>query len=405
MILRSKVKAPKSRPPPKRKVKKLYCSLRYKCLCAEATVECETCKGFTPGGDGLYCKLCFEHRHPWHRQPHEFKEILKKVEEKKKTLVEQLLENARKTIDETIEARPNKASAVAIREGISRLDDLLIRVQKNKEEVSQGIPHTQAETLQRFFRMLLAKKEARRRIRWMFRKIYDSVTESYYYVNTLTQATSFELPHVIDYLEDYIYRIPNKLAAQMSYREAAFTIQRAFKRWSKARKEKYSGPVAQRMATVIQAIWRGFAWRKYQLYDTIKSNFLRTQDLTYDTDFYYNIKTEESSWDKPILLEKYKWELPLTTDFAEDNDSDLVAINLKEIDRIQVTKIQSWWRGVYFRRRKLFRIIQRVWICTIEETYKCRYYFNRNTRESQWTKPVLLIKNGWDLPLTDFSSG
>ena len=59
-------------PPP---IPEKCCRCQYLCDGDEAEIKCYSCAIYDPEQNAIYCKKCFEHRHPWHRSKHIFAPI------------------------------------------------------------------------------------------------------------------------------------------------------------------------------------------------------------------------------------------------------------------------------------------------------------------------------------------
>jgi len=292
------------------------CSCKYLCFGSPASFKCLSCILYDPYGNGYYCRLCFQHRHPWYRVHHVFlpidrdESISHKIQEQNSQLEEDRFqtENRRavamlqenhsrlKTIadDEKIEKqiRIYGRRTVAIEEKL-----LLLRRQLRTNLRRDGsLPVSEDEAvilIQRVFRGHFVRRAVSLLIAESWVKAWDKSGMRDFFHNLDTGHASWTPPRLVR----------NEHLAKLVVVEESESIQPAI--WCLKRdcqrRRVHLISILDEAAIIIQSFFRCLHAR-IVVVAMAKARFIRVWDNEHDTYFYSDLLTETSSWTKPKIF-------------------------------------------------------------------------------------------------------
>jgi hypothetical protein len=258
-----------------------------------------------------------------------------------------------------------------------------------------------AVMIQRLYRTRAARRMIKALIGKVYDKLYDPVSQSYYYFNNKTGESQWVKPQQLGE-EDLILTSPD--AAKKSPREQEAT--------------KLGTPRPARMASdmddlaaalVIQKAIRAKKARA-QIRDMVKNVFEKLYDAESGVYYYYNNKTGESQWVKPKTLGSE--DLSVGSQAQSDTkksprrqaeDATAQREKLARIaadDVVAAAYIQKAFRAKRARAR-LRGMLGNVFDKLYDAESGVYYYYNNKTGESQWVKPKLLGSADLDVASPD----
>jgi hypothetical protein len=133
----------------------------------------------------------------------------------------------------------------------------------------------------------------------------------------------------------------------------------------------------------------------------IRQVYRKRYDKSTKKYYYYNTKTKQSYWEKPVFFGKDDLNLTARTaaqvgePFVEHHTPRFTAKDLTPEEA--AIHLQGVWRA-RVARRKMRHMIRQVYRKRYDENTKKFYYYNTKTKKSYWEKPVFFGKD--DLHLT-----
>ena len=231
-----------------------------------------------------------------------------------------------------------------------------------------------AMKLQGMWRARQARLAIKRMLRDVWMKVYDESSGGWYYFNKVTHESSWEKPKLLgssDLAKTPRHKTPRqataprKLAHEMTDEEAA---------------------------TKLQGMWRTRQARM-AIKRMLRDVWMKVFDESTGGWYYWNKVTHESSWEKPMLLRASS---------LRETPRDVRRKKVRKIKKAEdmtdeeaASKLQAMWRTR--RSRWLLReMVKRLWT-KVPDGNGNFYYYNQQTGESKWTKPLLLDHHDVDV--------
>lgn len=434
-----------------RSAERSYCSFNVDGACKHslATRQCFGCVQFDSlRGRGYFCEPCFAKRHPFHRLGHNFRMLFQRppsppvVAMKSLVAVEvagdtvEMLRETRRTLGDL--AGDASERLMQMGRGAAACDALLQRLAGSVLQLRDDdfrARQRAARLIQTCWRLRKGRKLRRTVVKLMWGKCLDPSTDTYFYVNRKTGHAQWEAPRFAGRPID-VNDLPRVLAAAWNEDGAASAIQATW-RTSRARaniralilsayrrvtdketgqvyyfnmlsrRAQWRRPFALRpgeepseyikyeddrviveAAVTIQRAWRrtwGIRLLRLLLVDTYE----RVLDPASGTHFYFNKKTGESTWKKPLGgLVGEGWDVPLAAD--DKLDARGPVHTGKVMDSVQAAAAMSTAVRMWRARMELKKRVSATWRKIFDKEYAVFYYFNRKTGESVWAPPLLL---------------
>ncbi|KAL3666220.1 hypothetical protein V7S43_009005 [Phytophthora oleae] len=119
-----------------------------------------------------------------------------------------------------------------------------------------------------------------------------------------------------------------------------------------------------------------------------ESLWVRKWDEASNQLYYFNLRTQESSWEEPVAYKAVLMSEPINMDTERAQTAEESVEEIKQDEEQQCSAsvaIQSLYRG----RKDRMRVKEaRKWTEQFDPTTVQKYYYNSDTGESQWEKPV-----------------
>ncbi|RQM25856.1 hypothetical protein B5M09_002959 [Aphanomyces astaci] len=242
-----------------------------------------------------------------------------------------------------------------------------------------------ATKIQGLFRTRNARRRLRHLIAQTYQKVLDVDSQQFYYFNTKTGESQWGKPILLGTgdMEELVPPPQNTPRPRVSQqRSPKLTTLSTPRRVEVA-------------ATKIQGLYRTRNAR-CRLRHLIAQTYQRVLDTDSQQFYYYNTKTGESQWVKPVLLG--------TSDLVDETQvryptnprkrggdprAFLVGLNPVQQRQAAATKLQGLFRARLARRR-LVGLIASTYHKFVDEESQASYYYNVKTGESSWVKPALL---------------
>ena len=231
-------------------------------------------------------------------------------------------------------------------------------------------------------------KVARRRLKIMVRNQYkkwDAGKQKFYYYNVRTKVSHWVKP---------IFLGSDDLPLSARTREASGYV--SPRRTPRVLAKDLSDDQAARM---LQGAWRTKIARR-KLKAMIRRQYKKVYDEGSKSFYYFNSRTGVSHWTRPLCLYGDDLELTPRTMLAAGVKPPHKSPRVRAADLDDTTAakmLQGAWRAKV-ARRKIKQMVRAIYKKVWDEDSKTFYYFNTNTQEAFWTKPVFLGDD--DLELT-----
>eukprot|EP00946_MAST-07B_sp_MAST-7B-sp1_P004333 g4333.t1 len=262
-------------------------------------------------------------------------------------------------------------------------------------------PDEAASMLQGAFRAKRARRLMYKMLAQNIEKIWDETAHAFYYRKISTGEVHWEKPKLLG--NDDVDPSPRSRAAAEAY---GVKVPPEHKRTPRVFAKDLSPDEA---ASMLQGAFRAKRARRL-MYKMLAQNIEKIWDETAHAFYYRKISTGEVHWEKPKLLgnddvdpsprsraaaEAYGVKVPpehkrTPRVFAKDLSPDEAAFMIQGAWRSRRARIQL--------RKMLAGIFQKIYDPASEKFY----YVNKNTGESQWTKPKMLGSS--DIKLTPRSA-
>jgi len=149
-------------------------------------------------------------------------------------------------------------------------------------------------------------------------------------------------------------------------------------------------------STRRREVWEQM-WRRRQARLAIKKMISKAYEKVWDEEhqayFWYNTKTGESDWSKPKLLGSADIEeTPRDVSVAVATGAEPKRVRAKDhawTDDEAATALQQMWRRRQ-ARKAIYRMCSKKYEKVWDADYQAFFYFNKDTGESEWTRPKLL---------------
>ncbi|ETW08211.1 hypothetical protein H310_00859 [Aphanomyces invadans] len=239
-----------------------------------------------------------------------------------------------------------------------------------------------AVTIQGLYRTRNARRRLHVLIAQTYQKVFDADTNMCYYYNAKTGESHWTKPRLLGDAD-----IPNPVRAALTVRGGPAT--------NPSPPTDYSAlPTSRRVdvaAMKIQSLYRVRNARRH-LRHVLAQTYQKVLDADSQQYYYYNSKTGQSQWTKPVLLG--------TSDLADqfprlrrrkegDAKAFLTGLNTPRQREAAATKLQGIYR-VRLARRRLATLIASTYQKFVDADSQTCYYYNLKTGESSWVKPALL---------------
>ena len=232
---------------------------------------------------------------------------------------------------------------------------------------SQLTPEEAAKMVQSAFRTKRIRVRFKQVLLASYREIFNQATGDRYYINLVTNETTWEKPRLIR----------NCTIRRFDPKEKRGKLPKVFL-WTK--------DIAVR---TLQGCWRTYLARR-RLQEITSSIYQQVWSKSAEAYFYYNIRTGESQWAKPM--------------FFTAADKKRVTIAMPKRKRTQdhvwngeeaATLIQSIWRMQEAKKVLVSRCGEQF-----EKIYSPEdasyFYYNKRSRRSSWHKPRVVGR--YDVP-------
>ena len=228
--------------------------------------------------------------------------------------------------------------------------------------------------LQGMWKARQARMAIKRMLRDVWMKVYDESSGGWYYFNKVTHESSWEKPKLLgssDLAKTPRHKTPRKAVAP---RKLAHEM------------------TDEEAATKLQGMWRTRQARM-AIKRMLRDVWMKVFDESTGGWYYWNKVTHESSWEKPMLLRASS---------LRETPRDVRRKKVRKIKKAEdmtdeeaASKLQAMWRTR--RSRWLLReMVKRLWT-KVPDGNGNFYYYNQQTGESKWTKPLLLDHHDVDV--------
>lgn len=403
---------------------------------------------------GFYCESCFTKRHPVCRVGHNFRLLHQRPVSPPISAAKnvRLAEVAQETVDMLYSTKQSGAELAVsassrlsdVSRGAAACDALLQRLTTNilqlRDEQYRKRSHA-VMRIQKCWKQRKGRKMRYTAARLLWGRCYDPSTDSYFYVQRKTGHTQWEVPTFAGKPID-VGDLPRMLASAWNPDGAATAIQGAWRQYTArrnirrtlltlyrrvtdkstgkvyyfnmlARKAQYRRPFAlrpgeepaeyvrgeddlvlQEAARTCQRFWRA-TWGRRLLRGILADIYEKVLDPASGAYFYFNKRTGESTWKKPLAHAVGNWDLPLAIDIAaqvEVAQAGGAAVQARVLTEEEAKALISGAAQMWKARLVMKLRIQTVWRRIWDSEYGVYYYFNRKTGETRWTAPPLAKK-------------
>mmetsp|Transcript_2668 Transcript_2668/g.3999 ORF Transcript_2668/g.3999 Transcript_2668/m.3999 type:complete len:392 (+) Transcript_2668:98-1273(+) len=292
------------------------CSCQYLCSRALATTKCLTCALYDPQGLGYYCDACFTSRHPWYRVTHVFAPIyrnesirdsMRKQDSQLQAdrrrvegyeMLSKLKENEFKlsVVADDLEVDTNMRSAARKSVALESRMVALRRKLRSSVRASGGVMEITedeaAVSVQRAYRgyqirRLVSLAYAERTVR-----VWDESSGREYYYDKFLETSSWTPSNLL--MKKDLESLP--LVHEQDPERRIWCVKKTM-----ARRRALPIVSEDEAASVITAFFRCIVARSVVL-RTASIVYKKVYDADYDTHFYANVLTGESTWEKPRLF-------------------------------------------------------------------------------------------------------
>ena len=259
------------------------------------------------------------------------------------------------------------------------------------------------------FRRTAAQKITLAMAKSMFKIVRDPNTGSKYYYNNRTGESTWVRPKLlgperVKSKQGKTRRTGRKLSQRSSTRNRSVRSSRSGRSVakhgatrSKIRVGRRSQDMSQIDAVIKLQAWARWCLSRSHVWSLVEIVFEKVYDPGNDAFFYFNSRTETSSWVKPKLFGQ--------KDLAESRTERTVMTGRQVSGRAMVrtarraenmtqneaaTKIGAFLKLAAARRRLANQVLE-VWEPVWDESQQEFYFFNKETEESVWDKPALLV--------------
>ncbi|ETI49436.1 hypothetical protein L917_06430 [Phytophthora nicotianae] len=230
--------------------------------------------------------------------------------------------------------------------------------------------------LQAMARCHLARRHMRKLISSIYEKIWDTSTQRFYYHNTKSKEVKWEKPR---WVNDEDLQTPRSRYKQLKADEATPSNMVTKMNPKKTRSESLTPETAACM--VQRAYRRKIGFRN--LLKMCRAVYERIYDPEQGLHYYYNTRTKETTWDKPLLLRGAESDV-FTPRTRQKKEREEMLTPDKAARMVQRA----------FRRKKGFQNLLQMCRAVYERIYDpdqgMYYYHNTRTKETTWEKPLLL---------------
>ena len=296
------------------------CSCVYLCTGAKATIKCLSCAIYDPRKVGYYCDICFRARHPWYRVPHIYTNIAKdenieyslkeqnrmaqaaRLDREGEELLEGLVRNNLQKLavigdDQELEDKLIKAGRTSM-----SLEERIKNLQVENQEsiktsvIFQGLPPAltpedkAATTIERHVRGMLARTAISLLYTERILSVWDPTFGREFYYDKWSGGSSWTPPRFL-------------LKRHLDKLEGAHDAGSEQRKWATKRLKTSYRVVnsSEEAVRILQKFCLCILARKRVL-TLARKLFRRILDEESGCYYYVNMKTTESSWNRPSIF-------------------------------------------------------------------------------------------------------
>lgn len=335
-------------------------------------IKCLSCVKFDAAGLGLYCRRCFEARHPWYRAEHTYLPLAKAAQ----------AGEDRAAVTHWVEADRQ----------VEEMTNLLRQTQGWLDQLDRDAQDFRGdEGLKKSGKKLVA---AEARLRAALEQLRGPGARG-------LDAAARALPGELEKLGREVQ------AATVAAAARGPSIKEAPRRSRRQVRGTVNGVVGKEeaAAVVIQAQFRRTLALRRAL-DLVREVYCRKLDPSLGVMYYSNTHTHTNSWRRPPLITRHREHILLTPrshrrHYAERRKSTLALV---PYDPCQAAASRLQGVARIWKAKKRTRLkMRKHFVKVFDQDQGAYYYFNRQTNEATWVKPKLL--GGEDLDVFDPDTG
>lgn len=250
--------------------------------------------------------------------------------------------------------------------------------------------HYAAKRIQAMVRSHETRRQMRRLISSVYEKIWDSISERFYYHNTRTKEVKWIKPRWVSDAD---------LLTPRSRYQVEQVLDKGLKNDSESKPKKQLQLSENDAAVMVQRMYRrktGFQ----RLLELSRAVYERIYDPERQTYYYHNTRTKETTWEKPLLLRRAQADV-YTPRTRQNRLQVLLAGSRLHKPRIWTEESAAVRLQGLFRARKARRVLAEK----LEQRYKKAfdpesglfYYVDIETMAVSWTPPALLQRSNVEL--------
>ena len=236
---------------------------------------------------------------------------------------------------------------------------------------------TAAKMLQGAWRAKIARRKLKAMVRRQYKKCWDEGSKKFYYYNSRTGESHWTRPLCL-YGDDLELTPRTMLAAGVKPPHRSPRVRAADLDDASA-------------AKMLQSAWRSKIARR-KIKQMVRGVYKKCWDESSKTFYYYNTRTNQAHWTKPLCLGDDDLELTPRTMLAAHvkPPKKTPRFTAKDLTPEDAAKhLQGCWRNKV-ARRKIRVMVRNVYKKCWDDSKQMFYYFNKRTKESHWTKPICL---------------